>query len=210
MAAAPVYIRAYMGAGGLSPALVFAALFLSQFFLYLFMSTSFMVSIGNAHLDHFLRLISFSIFTAALQDEIYVVGRGAVPTSRYPSQVAPVTVSNSYIEVAPRGAAAAGFTFTNPGIRRVCISPVSVPQVTHAEMHVTELNGVFTAVRTVDRLCARLLSVVRFGSLTHQVMSTGNVDTVRKGAVIQLTLDDGRVVEVKTPLGPVPASRSRD
>jgi hypothetical protein len=210
MAAAPVNIRAYLGTGGLSLALIFAALFLSQVFLYLYMFTSFVMSIGDAHMDHFLRLISFPIFTAALQDEIHMVDRVAVPTSRYSRRVAPVAVSNIYVEVVPSGAAVAGFTFTNPALRRVCVSSISAPQDTHAEMYVTMLDGVLTAVKTVEKIRAGLLSAVRFGNLTHYVTPAGDVDAVRKGAVTQLRQIHGRVEEVKTPLGPVPASTSRD
>ncbi len=206
MAAAPVNIRAYLGTGGLSLALIFAALFLSQVFLYLYMFTSFVMSIGDAHMDHFLRLISSPVFTTALHDEIHTVGRGAVPTSRYPRRATPVAVSNSYVEVAPRGAAVAGFTFTNPGLRRVYASS---PKGAHAEIYVTMLDGVLT-VKTVERIRARLLSAVRFGSPTHYVTPAGGVDAVRKGAVTQLRQIHGRVEEVKTPLGPVPASTSRD
>ncbi|MCU7786756.1 hypothetical protein ODS41_02270 [Pyrobaculum sp. 3827-6] len=173
------------------------------------MFTSFVMSIGDANMDHFLRLISFPIFTAALQDEIHMVGRVAVPTSRYSRRVAPVAVSNIYVEVVPSGAAVAGFTFINPALRRVCVSSISAPQDTHAEMYVTMLDGVLT-VKTVQKIRARLFSAVRFGCLTHHVTPTGDVDTVRKGAVIQLTQSRGRVEEVKTPPEPVPASRSRD
>jgi copper(I)-binding protein len=122
----------------------------------------------------------------------------------------PVAVSNSYVEVVPPDTAVVGFTLTNLGLRQVCITSVSAPPGTHAEMHVTEFNGTFAVMKTVDKVCVGPLSAVRFGSLTYHIMLTGDVNAVRNGAVIQLTLDDGRVVEVKTPLGPVPASRSRD
>ncbi|AET32218.1 hypothetical protein [Pyrobaculum ferrireducens] len=71
MAAVPLYLsaRAYLRTGGrrfLNLALAFAALFLSQLFLSLYMLTGFVVYLGDIPVDHFLGLLSFSFFTAAL------------------------------------------------------------------------------------------------------------------------------------------------
>jgi hypothetical protein len=69
MAAVLLYlsVRAYLRTGGRRFLnLAFAALFLSQLFLSLYMLTGLVAYPGDTPVDHFLGLLSFSFFTAVL------------------------------------------------------------------------------------------------------------------------------------------------